>query len=129
MLERRTCERFVIPGATVSYKVHGFFKSHQPFPSDLYPIADLCKGGLCFMTDTPLKENKEVSLLIRVSEKENPISLEGKIMYVSLNTSISYRYRVGVQFKPFGTNEGFNALESLNRLDELEKTYCAGKNK
>ena len=81
------------------------------------------------MTDTPLKENKEVSLLLRVSEKENPIPLEGKITYVSLNTGISYRYRVGVQFKPFGTKEGFNALEHLNKLDDLEKTYGSGRKK
>jgi hypothetical protein len=127
MLERRTCERFIIPGSTIAYKVHGLLKRHQPFTDVRYPVSDVSKGGLSFLADTPLKEEKEVSILLHISEKEDPIQLEGEIAYVSLNTGASYRYRIGVQFKPFGTEEGFNSLEYLNRLEALEKTYGAGR--
>lgn len=125
MLERRVCERFVIPGSSVTYKVHGFFTRNQPFTESLYPVTDLSKGGLSFLTDNPLKENKEASILLHTSEKENPIQLEGKIAYVVINTAGSYRYRIGFKFKPFGTKEGFNPLENLKRLEELEKIHSA----
>ena len=129
MLERRKCERFIIPGSTISYKVHGLLQRHQSFSDNLHPVCDISKGGLSFLTDTPLKEEKEVSILLHVSEKEDPVQLEGKIVYVMLNTGVSYRYRIGVRFKPFGNREGLNSLECLNRLDELEKTFRAGREK
>ena len=127
MLEKRACERFIIPGSAVAYKVHGFFTRNQPFTDSLYPVTDLSKGGLSFLSDTPLKENKEVSILLHTSEKENPVQLEGKIAYVVINPAGSYRYRVGLKFLPFGTKNGFNPLENLKRLEELEKTFGAGR--
>jgi len=123
MLERRTCERFVIPGATIAYKLHGFFKKHLPFTDKLYPTTDLSKGGISFLSDTPLSENKELSVLLNIPEKESPIQFEGKVAYISLDSGASYRYRIGVQFKPFGTKEGLNSLDNLKDLEKLEKTY------
>jgi Tfp pilus assembly protein PilZ len=127
MLERRACNRFVVPGSAVAYKVHGLFTRTQPFTDSLYPVTDLSKGGLSFLTDNPLKENKEVSILLHISEKESPVQLEGKIAYVGINPAGSYRYRVGLKFLPFGTKDGFNPLENLKRLEDLEKTFGAGK--
>ena len=123
MLERRTCERFVIPGSTIAYTLHGFFKKHQPFPDKFYPVTDLSKGGISFLSDIPLRENKELSVLLNISEKDSPLQLEGKIAYIGLNSGVSYRYRIGIQFKPFGTKEGLNSLDNLKQLEELEKTY------
>jgi hypothetical protein len=127
MLERRTCERFVIPGSTIAYTLHGFFKKQQPFPDKFYPVTDLSKGGISFLSDIPLRENKELSVLLNISEKDSPLQLEGKVAYISLDSGVSYRYRIGIQFKPFGTKEGLNSLDNLNHLEELEKTYSSGR--
>ena len=128
MLERRRCERFVIPGSTIAYKLHGFFTKQRAFPDKLYPVTDLSKGGLSFLSDMPLRENKELSILFNIPEKDSLLQLEAKIAYIGLNSGSSYRYRVGIQFKPFGTKESLNSLDNLNRLEELEKTY-SGKRK
>jgi hypothetical protein len=127
MLERRICERFIVPGSAITYRVQRFFTRNQPFTNTLYPVTDLSKGGLSFLSDNPLKENKKISLRLHTSEKENPIQLEGKIAYVVINPGGSYKYRVGIKFNPFGTKEDFNRLENLNRLEELEKAYGSGK--
>jgi hypothetical protein len=42
-----------------------------------------------------------------------------------MNPEMSYKYRAGVQFNPFGTGKNANPLEVLKRLDNLEKTYPA----
>ena len=90
---------------------------------DICPVVDLSKGGLCFLTNKTVKEEKDISIFLRTSNNEDPIPIEGKVMYMMRNTGVSYQYRIGVQFKPFGKKEGFNSLEHLKRLDELEKNY------
>jgi len=127
MLERRACERFVIPGSAITYKIQSLFTRNQPFTDSLFPVTDLSKGGLSFLSDNPLKENKNISLLLHISEKESPLQLEGKTAYVGINPTGTYRYRIGVKFKPFGTKEGFNPLENLKRLEDLEKAYGTGR--
>jgi Tfp pilus assembly protein PilZ len=125
MLERRVCERFVVPGSAIAYKVQGFFTRNRPYTDNLFPVTDLSKGGLSFLTDKPLKEGKALSIILHISEKESSLQLEGKIAYVLINPAGSYRYRVGLKFNPFGTKKRFNPLENLKRLEELEKTYGA----
>lgn len=127
MLERRACQRFSIPGAAVTYKIPSLFRRNQPFTNTLYPVVDLSRGGLSFLHNTPLKENKKISLLLHISEKEAPLLLEGKIIYVLLNQGGSYRYRIGIRFNPFGIKEGFNKLDALKRLEDLEKIFLANK--
>ena len=127
MLERRACRRFVILGATVVVQVRGLLESQKPVPDDVYPVVDLSKGGICFFSDRAPKEDKEVTLLLNFSEHGGPLLLEGKVIYISVNKGISYQYRVGVQFKPFGNRDGYNPVDRLTKLEELEKTYGAGR--
>ncbi|MBZ5498252.1 MAG: PilZ domain-containing protein [Acidobacteriia bacterium] len=119
--------RFIVPGATVSYRSGGFWQRRMDTPSEQrFPAVNISKGGIGFLTDTPPKSIR-VSLLLRYSEKDEPIQLEGKVVYaVARGPALSYRYRVGVEFNPFSAKKGDNSLESLRMLDRLEKTYGHG---
>ncbi|MCI0468562.1 MAG: hypothetical protein L0Y62_00670, partial [Nitrospirae bacterium] len=50
VIEKRECNRFVIPGATVTCRREGllFFKSRYLCAG---PVLDVSRGGLCFLTD------------------------------------------------------------------------------
>jgi hypothetical protein len=127
MIERRKCERFVVPGATVSYKKRGLWGRQTSFPEDTFPLVDLSKGGLAFLSNRSLKKGHRVSLLLYFSESENedPIHLTGIVVSSILTMGIINQYRVGIQFKPFGIKRGFNTPESLKKLEELERTYLS----
>lgn len=123
MLERRKCARFVVPSAAVSYRTRSFLLRFLAPSDESCPVLDLSKGGISFLTDRPPWEGKEISLLLSRPDSEDPIVLEGKVVSVGVSPRTSYKYRVGVMFKPFEAKRGRNSLESLKKLDDLEKAY------
>jgi hypothetical protein len=125
MIERRKCERFVVPGASISYKTRGLWRLQTSFPEDTFPLVDLSKGGLAFLSNMSLKKGHKVSLLLYFSENEDPIPLKGIVVSSILTMGIINQYRVGIQFKPFGIKRGFNTPESLKKLEELERIYLS----
>lgn len=119
----RKSARFSVPGATISFD-QGFLGHRRQFASERSPVLDLSKGGISFLTNRPPKSTR-VSLLLSYSENEEPIRLEGRIVYfVTRGTRFSHRFRVGVAFAPFSPRKGHNSPETLNLLDKLEKTYA-----
>jgi hypothetical protein len=54
-LERRTCQRFVIPGATVGYKEEGSFFKKGKSVEEEFPISNLSRGGVIFLTQKQIK--------------------------------------------------------------------------
>jgi|WetSurMetagenome_2_1015567.scaffolds.fasta_scaffold11842_3 hypothetical protein len=123
--EQREWQRFQIPGATISYQLHSLLGWRQKaFTEKTYPLLDLSKGGLAFLTDSPTKSARRISLLL-LSPKEDFLRLEGRVKQVSpmSNNAVSNRYRVGVQFEPFGHRPGWNAPDTLKVLERLEQNY------
>ena len=120
----RRCARFVVPGATVSLEMGGLGQRRKDLSSkERSPVVDLSKGGMSFLTDSPPRLSRVV-LLLAYSEEEDPIRLEGRIVYfMPRGAGLSYRYRVGVEFIPFTRRRGHNSLESLGRLERLEMTF------
>ena len=120
----RKSPRFAIAMAVISYKKSGFWQRRINFAGDAKcPVLDISKGGLSFLTDRPPK-SRRVSLLLKYSERDDAINLEGTIVYsVPRGDELYYRYRVGVKFNPFSSRRGHNALDALFLLDRLEKTY------
>ena len=122
----RKCGRFVVPGATISCKDRGFWHWKGFAPEERSPVVNISRTGLAFLTDSPPKTNR-VILLFSFSEKEEPISLEGRVVYsLPRGNGLAYRYRVGVEFSPFSARKGHNSLVSLGVLEYLEKTHGAG---
>jgi len=123
MIERRACERFIVPGSFLSYQVHGLLGRPKKFPEETFYLVDLSKGGLAFLLNKTLKIGTVISILLYFSEKEEPILLKGTVVYSMLHAGIINQYRIGVQFHPFGDKKGYNSPESLKILERLENTY------
>ncbi len=47
-IERRTCLRFEIPGATVNHKTKKFFPSKSKYREEFCPVLDMSRGGTSF---------------------------------------------------------------------------------
>jgi len=115
-----TPTRIVIPGATIQYRIRGFWPYRCAF-SNPCPVIDLNSSGLGFLTDLSQKPGKCVSLILTLPGINELLELKGRIVY-SLATGISgYRYRVGIQFLPFAKRRGRNSFEALAILNRLEK--------
>src|SRR5665647_2542054 len=61
-IERRLCQRFKIPGATVSYRKEKLFSSKTKIDEEFCPVLDLSRGGIRFLTQKPLKFKSKVTL-------------------------------------------------------------------
>jgi hypothetical protein len=120
----RRCARFAVPGATVSCEAAGLGRRRKTLSSEeRSPVADMSTGGISFLTNSPPKLNR-ATLLLTYSEAEEAIRLEGTVVYVvPRGAGLSYRYRVGFEFSPFSGKKGHNSLESLGRLNRLEKIF------
>ncbi len=118
--DTRAEPRRIIPGATVSYLLqsNGIQESASP---TYYPISDLSKGGLAFLSDLPLQPGERVSLSLNCIQRKDELCLEGYIVYTLAVEIAGYQYRVGVRFVPFDEREGFNPPETLDALTELIK--------
>ncbi len=117
--DRRRYPRFQVPGATVSYELHGF--PHQPF-DEICPVLNLSKGGLGFQTNRQLKPGHKLTLIL--TSKAAPIHLLAQVAYCNPHPVMGHPYHVGVAFVPFGVGTGLNSPEALAALDQLEKKYA-----
>lgn len=121
-LERRACERFVIPGAAVRYKKEALLFSGK-YTEKFYPVFDISRGGLRFLSLESLKANTKVSLMLVIPEEKDPLTITGSVRWLSLNPEKSYKYQVGVQFNPYGKKKRENDPEILERLIALEGKF------
>ena len=119
MKERRACERFVIPGAVVNYRLEGFLRSGK-YREESFPIFDISRGGLRFVSDILLKADVKLTVRVTIPGGDNPLILHGKVRWVDVHPGKSYKYQIGVQFAPYGKNKGENDSEALRQIIALE---------
>jgi hypothetical protein len=122
-LKRRACQRFYVPGASLSYRIHRFLLHDKDCSKDFCPALALAKGGVGFLTNHQLGRRRRLSMLLTFSAEEEPIRLEGRVVYCIPAPVTSHRYQVGVAFAPFSPEKGHNSLEALRTLERLEKIY------
>ncbi len=122
--DKRTCFRFEIPGATLSYKKTGFFSTSSDYEDEYCPILDLSLGGIRFLTQNNLKANTKLSIKVSYHEKNGSFHLAGKVRWTISNPGFSYKYQVGVQFNPYGDKEGHNSPEEFAKIKTLEWKYA-----
>ncbi len=114
--EKRTCIRFAIPGAAVSYE----FKNHV---EEFSPLVDISRGGAKFLGKNPLDINADITLKISVPGERIPLTLHGKIRRIFIIEGKD-QYEVGVQFNPYGEKERQNYPGNLVKIISLEQKFA-----
>lgn len=122
-LERRLCQRFKIPGSTISYKIDRFLLAKREFEEEFCPVLDLSRGGVRFLTQKLLKFKSKISLQISIPGERIPLNLVGLVRWVSYNPGKSYKYQVGVQFNAYGEKKDQNYPGALVKIIALEQKF------
>ncbi len=115
-IEKRTCIRFQIPGATISYQ----FKEHV---EEFSPLVDMSRGGLKFIGKKPPEIHTEVSLDISIPGETIPLTIHGKVQWISY-VETKDQYFIGVQFNPYGEKPGENYPGNMVKIIALEQKYA-----
>jgi Tfp pilus assembly protein PilZ len=123
-IERRTCIRFEIPGATLSYKQKRPLLTKSANGEEFCPIIDLSRGGLRFLSQEELKIGNPVTLKVAVPGERIPLELQGQVRWVAPNAGMSYKYQIGVQFNPYGEKKGQNYPGALVKIIALEQKFA-----
>ncbi len=122
-IERRLCQRFKIPGATISYRRVKIFASPLGFDEEFCPVLDLSRGGARFLTQKPMKIKAKVVLQVSIPGERIPLNLKGRIRWASFNPGKSYKYQAGVQFNPYGEEKNQNYPGALVKIIALEQKF------
>ena len=125
--ESRKCERFIIPGSTLTLTAKSGLFSKSKYSETSYPVFDLSRGGLRFLSQDPFKIDTKVSLKIFIPNEGFSLSVRGQIRWRSYNPLIGYRYQIGVQFNTYGAKKGLNPPEILDKLITLEAEFLGRK--
>ena len=115
-IEKRTCIRFQIPGATISYQ----FKEHI---EEFSPLIDISRGGLKFIGKKPPEMNTEVTLNISIPGERIPLTMKGKVQWISY-VEDKDQYFIGVEFNPYGEEQGENYPGNMVKIIALEQKYA-----
>ena len=127
-VERRLCQRFTIPGATVSYRKEGLFAPKKRTDEEFCPVLDLSRGGVRFLTQKPLKFKSRITLQLSVPGERSPLDLKGRVRWSTFNAGKSYKYQAGVQFNAYGLERDQNGPQALTRIVALETKFLDPNN-
>ncbi len=122
-VERRLCQRFTIPGATISYRKEGLFAPKKRTDEEFCPVLDLSRGGVRFLTQKPLKFKSRILLQLSVPGERSPLDLKGRVRWSTFNAGKSYKYQAGVQFNAYGLEKEQNGPQALTRIVALETKF------
>jgi Tfp pilus assembly protein PilZ len=122
-IERRLCQRFKIPGATVSYRITRLFAAKSGNDEEFCPVLDLSRGGIRFLTQKPLKFKSKVTLQLSIPGERAPIDLKGRVRWSTFNAGKSYKYQAGVQINPYGLEKQQNVPQTLTKIVALESKF------
>jgi hypothetical protein len=119
-LGRRAFKRLTIPGAVVSWMLDG----QESFPDARWPLSDISRAGLSFLTNEPPAIGSAVSLRIFLPQNKETLELHGSVVYsIARGPRLTYRYRVGVESKAFAQLEAENSPQLLKIIEASEPKY------
>jgi hypothetical protein len=122
-LEKRTCIRFRIPGATVKYRHEEKFLKKYDGIAEFCPVLDVSRGGISFLAQEMLKYESLVEMKISIPGETSPLILKGLVRWYSPNPGKSYKYQIGVQFLPYGESKDHNYPGALTKIIALEQKF------
>jgi len=117
---KRACERFSIPGATISW----VYRGQGTFPEEDTPLSDISRNGLSFLTNDPPEVDSTIHARLQFPKDPGQLELFGRTVYsIFRGPGLTYEYRIGVELSPFSQEEKDNTLESQKVIEQLEETY------
>lgn len=128
-IERRTCIRFEIPGATVSYKMKKPLLTKSSNGEEFCPVIDLSRGGLRFLSQEELKIGTPLIMKISIPGERVPLELNGQVRWVAPNAGMNYKNQIGAQFNPYGEKKGQNYPGALVKIIALEQKFAPAEPK
>ena len=123
-IERRTCKRFEVPGATVSYTQNKLSTSGKRYEEEFCPILDISRGGIKFLGKKSLEIDSELNMKISIPGEGLPLNFRGRVRWISVSEK-KEKYTVGIQFNPYGEKQGQNYPGNLVKIIALEQKYLA----
>ena len=127
-MEKRECIRFNIPGTTLFYKKTNKLGHSREYPDDYYPVLDLSRGGLRFLTNERPKIGLPVEVKISIPETDHQPEIKGIVRWVARNLEKSYRYQTGIMFNAYGKRKKDNPSEILSFFQSLEQEHLSDRN-
>ena len=122
-VERRTCARFSVFGATVTYTGEAGLLGRKITEDERRPVINMSRGGLLFLSDQNLKSGVKLTVCLRDAEEEIICELQCKVVWTSPSFGESYPFKIAVQFAPYGSAASSNPQECLQKIKELEATH------
>ncbi|MCX6560358.1 MAG: PilZ domain-containing protein [Candidatus Aminicenantes bacterium] len=123
-LEKRTCARFRIPGATIAFKREkSLFKRNSEYGGEFLPMLDISRGGIRFLSTENLPLDTRLHLSIQVPGDPSPLKMDGLVRWAAPNIGQSFKYQLGVQFAPYGDKKGMNYPGSLVKIIAFEQKF------
>lgn len=126
-MKKRSCIRFNVPGAILSYRKKPRFWRRNGYSEDRFPVLDLSRGGAKFLSDHRLKVGLEIDVQVHLPEVDQTLEMAAVVRWVSRNPEASYRFQTGIAFAPYGTRKRENPPEILDQLKQLEFAYSTGE--
>jgi hypothetical protein len=115
--ERRSCERFPVPGATVDWE-------SETDPGQVAtecPLGDLSRGGVRLSTAAPPKIGTLVKVTLHIPGEEEPLTLRGSVVWTLVSSG--QIHSLAVMFAPYTSVPGANEPEMLERLVAIEARF------
>lgn len=127
--EKRLCQRFKIPGATVSYRKERWFGPKKDFDEEFCPLQNISRGGLSFSCRNNLKPGTSLTIQISIPGEMVPLTQLGEVRWSAEQDNSAHPFKVGVQFHPYGEQKGQNYPGNLVKIISLEHKFAEIKKK
>jgi len=116
--EKRTCHRFEIPGARISYRKKKLFGFTDYSPAK--PLINISKGGASFDCGEILKEQQRLIIRLIIPD-EKPLELFADVRWQ--RETAGFSNAVGIVYAPFGRHFNYNPPAALDILRNLDRKY------
>jgi hypothetical protein len=113
--ERRVAKRVVISGAKVNYKL-------ENGETGTSRLENLTKNSACIQLNQRVLSGQSIDLELIIPGKPL-VAVKAKIIWVLARGGYEEGSNIGIQFRPFGKEEKYNAPEIEDQLKKIMEEY------